>query len=140
MENPPTMSGGRKDKISSWVYSQADEPPEPPPIVPTVLDMPPPPGEPINGHTISSDEEAKRDLRRRARRRAKYPGLTDGEIDDVRSRQRDARKAERDGVKSSSGSGDYDRDRSHRPYDRYGAMPPTSGAKMPNWLRKFTNF
>lgn len=123
---PPMMSGNKHEKISSWVHSQADDPPEPPPVTPTVLDVPPPAGEPLNTHSVSSDDEARRDLRRRARRRAKYPGLTDEEIDDLRARRR---RGERDGIKSSSGSGEYDRDR--------GYAPPL-GPKVPNWFKKLT--
>lgn len=124
---PPVISGNKHEKISSWVNSQADDPPEPPPVTPTVLDVPPPPGEPLNVHSVSSDDEARRDLRRRARRRAKHPGLTDEEIDDLRARRR---RSERDGIKSSSGSGDYDRER--------GYAPPL-GPKVPNWFRKLTS-
>ncbi|KAE8416155.1 hypothetical protein BDV36DRAFT_213047 [Aspergillus pseudocaelatus] len=135
----PMMPGQRKDKTSSWVNSQASDPPEPPPVVPTMLDMPPAPGEPMDGaHSISSDEEARRDLRRKARRRARYPGLTDQEIDEVRLKKREARRSER-GQKSSSGSADYERDRGMR-YDRYDQPPPSSGGKLPNWFKKLTSF
>jgi hypothetical protein len=43
-------------------------------------------------------------------------------------------------VKSSSGSGDYERDRGMRshPGSRHGA-PPSSGVKKPSWFRKLTN-
>lgn len=135
---PPMMSGARRDKTTSWVDSQAADPPEPPPIVPTVLDVPLPPGD-QNAHSISSDEEARRALRRRARRRARYPGLNDEEIEELRARRREARRSDR--AKSSSGSGDYERDRGMRSYDgRYPAVPPpTSGAKMSSWFKKLTN-
>lgn len=126
--------GGAKDKISSWVYSQSDEPPEPPQIVPTLIDLPPLAADDGgNGNSLSSDEEARRALRRKARRRAKY----EEEIDDARSRHRGSR---REGVKSSSGSGDYERDRGMRsqPGSRQGA-PPSSGPKKPSWFRKLTN-
>ncbi|KAJ5620352.1 hypothetical protein N7510_004336 [Penicillium lagena] len=71
---PPQMSGGlnhgvpKKDKISSWVKSQADEPPEPPPIMPTVVDMLPQAAAAAEGNerSLSSDEEARRALRRKA--------------------------------------------------------------------------
>ena len=130
---PPMMSGGRKDKTSSWVHSQASDPPEPPPVVATVVDMPPGPGEPAQANSVSSDEEARRELRRRARRRARYPGLTDQEIDELRARKREARRSER-----SSGSADYERVRGMRSYDdRY--APPVNGPRMPNWFKRLTN-
>ncbi|KAE8353285.1 hypothetical protein BDV28DRAFT_148226, partial [Aspergillus coremiiformis] len=135
----PMPPGGRRDKTSSWINSQASDPPEPPPIVPTVMDTPPGPGEPMNGaHSISSDEEARHDLRRKARRRARYPGLTDQEIEEVRARKREARRSER-GVKSSSGSGDYERDRGAK-HDRYDQPLPISGGRRPNWFKKLTGF
>lgn len=129
--------GGGKDKISSWVYSQSDEPPEPPQIVPTLIDLPPLAADDAgnaHSHSLSSDEEARRAVRRKARRRAKY----EEEIDDARSRHRGSR---REGVKSSSGSGDYERDRGMRsqPGSRHGGAPPSSGAKKPSWFRKLTN-
>lgn len=127
--------GGPKDKISSWVYSQSDEPPEPPQIVPTLIDLPPLAADDGgNAHSLSSDEEARRALRRKARRRAKY----EEEMEDARSRHRGSR---REGVKSSSGSGDYERDRGMRshPGSRQDAPPPSYGAKKPSWFRKLTN-
>ncbi|KAF7118258.1 hypothetical protein CNMCM5793_007674 [Aspergillus hiratsukae] len=135
---PPMMSGARRDKTTSWVDSQAADPPEPPPIVPTMLDVPLPPGD-QNAHSISSDEEARRALRRRARRRARYPGLDDEEIEELRARKREARRSDR--AKSSSGSGDYERDRGMRPYDaRYPPVPPpSSGPKRSSWFKKLTN-
>lgn len=130
----PYMSGGNgKDKISSWVYSQADEPPEPPPIMPTVIDVPPPAEGTGNAHSLSSDEEARRSARRKARRRAQAE-----EEEDARSRRRGSR---REGVKSSSGSGDYERDRDRarsQPGNRQGAPPP-SAKKSSSWFRKLTN-
>lgn len=134
----PMKPGAGKNKTSSWVYSQADEPPEPPPIMPTVIDMPPAgaTNEAGNGHSLSSDEEARRAVRRKARHRAKYP---DDEVDDTRSRRRGSR---REGVKSSSGSGDYERDRGMRsqPGSRQGA-PASSAAKgKSSWFRKLTTF
>lgn len=132
----PVMSGG-KDKTSSWVHSQATDPPEPPPIVATVVDVPQ--GvDAQNGHSLSSDEEARREMRRLAKRRAKYPGLTDDEIAERRARRREARRAERDGIKSSSGSGDYERERGSRAYDSRYYVPPASGTKRTSWFRRLT--
>ncbi|PTU22499.1 hypothetical protein P175DRAFT_0490961 [Aspergillus ochraceoroseus IBT 24754] len=138
----PMPLGARKDKTSSWIDRQVDEPPEAPQIVPTVLDMPPGAGEPLNGHSMSSDEEARRQLRRQARRRSKYPGLDDREIEEIRERRREARRAER-GAKTSSGSGDYERERGPRYDGRYAPEPPPpayANAKRPSWLKKLTTF
>ncbi|KAJ5714120.1 uncharacterized protein N7483_011301 [Penicillium malachiteum] len=140
----PAMTGGLlgrpKDKTSSWVYSQADEPPEPPQLVPTFIDMPPAAAaaaaEGLNAHSLSSDEEARRAVRRRARRRAKYGDIPDEEIDDTRSRRRESRRD----PKSSSGSGDYERDRGMRSRGSRQDAPPSSGTKKSSWLRKLANF
>jgi hypothetical protein len=141
--NHGNTGGPKKDKISTWVYSQAEEPPEPPPIMPTVIDMPPDAAAAAeNAHSLSSDEEARRAARRRARQRAKYGDVPDREVgDDVRSRRRESR---REGVKSSSGSGDYERDRGMRSQhgSRHGGAPapPGSGAKKSSWFKKLTSF
>lgn len=129
-DGTPLMSGGRRDKISSWVHSQADDPPEPPPIVPTVLDVPPPPGEPLNTHSISSDEEARKDMRRKAKRRSRHPGPRDDDMGDARARKRESRKSaavrhdtRRDG---SSGSGAE---------DHYPPAQPMGFGK--SWFKRF---
>lgn len=129
----PVMSGGR-DKTSSWVNSQATDPPEPPPIVPTVVDAPP---GAENTHSLSSDEEARRRMRRLAHKRAKYPGLPDEEIDEIRARRRESRRAERAAIKSSSGSGDCERERNGRAYDDRRAQP--TGLKRMSWFKKLTS-
>lgn len=129
------MSGGR-DKTSSWVNSQATDPPEPPPIVPTVVDLPG--ADATNAHSLSSDEEARRRMRRLARRRAKYPGLTDEEIEEIRARRRGQRKAERAAMKSNSGSDDDERERSSRAFDDRHAHQTGGGLKRMSWFKKLT--
>jgi hypothetical protein len=133
--NHGNTGGPKKDKISSWVYSQSDDPPDPPPVVETVIDMPPAAAtaaDAANAHSLSSDEEARRAVRRRARRRAKYGDMPDEEIDELPSRRQSR-------VKSSSGSGDYERDRGMRSHGSRGA-PPSSGAKKSSWFKKLTTF
>jgi hypothetical protein len=102
------MINGGKDKASSWVNSQMTDPPEAPPIVPTVVDLPAPPAD-VHVNSLSSDEEARRRIRRRSRRYPKYHGYTDAEIEERRARHREARRAEREAPRSSEGSGDGDR-------------------------------
>lgn len=124
----PLMSGGRRDKISSWVHSQADDPPEPPPIVPTVLDVPPPAGEPLNTHSISSDEEARKDMRRKAKRRSRHPGPRDEDATDARARKRESRKSaavHETRHEGSSGSGAEDH------------YPPQPVGFGKSWFKKF---
>jgi hypothetical protein len=135
----PRYPKGGKDKTSSWVDSQMTNPPEAPPIVPTVLDVPAG-HEAAHSHSLSSDEETRRRMRRQARRRAKHPGVPDEEIDEIRSRRRADRRTERDGMKSSSGSGDYERDRSSRAREArdgpYASRPASS--KRTSWFKKLT--
>jgi hypothetical protein len=125
--NHGNTGGPKKDKISSWVYSQSDDPPDPPPFVETVVDMAP--ADQVNAHSLSSDEEARRAVRRRARRRAKYGDMPDEEIEELRSRRQSR-------VKSSSGSGDYERERGMRSNGSRHGAPPSSGAKKPSWFKK----
>ncbi|KAI5306580.1 hypothetical protein KEM56_000202 [Ascosphaera pollenicola] len=92
MTSPAYPSAGPKgnEKTASWVKSQHTDPPEPPPVVPTLVDDPG--GE---GHTISSDEEVRKSLRRQARRRKKYGDMTDEEIEQYRARRRMEREQTR---------------------------------------------
>lgn len=129
----PYFATGGKDKTSSWVHSQMAVPPEAPPIVPTELDLPPG----AEAHSLSSDEEARRKLRHQARRRTKQPGLTDEEMEDVRTRRRESKRADH---KSSSASGDYDRDRGSRAVGgRYGPRQANGGEKRTSWFKKLTS-
>jgi hypothetical protein len=131
-----------KDKTSSWVNSQITDPPEVPPIVPTVIDMPGMPGAP-NEASLSSDEEAKREIRRQSRRRSKYGGAKYAEAGEKRARRREARRADREPIKSSEGSGDGDRDHrgryGGRTYDRYAPAPTFTPAKRGSWFKKITS-
>lgn len=125
-----------KEKTSSWVNSQVLDPPEAPPIVPTVLDMPP---SNENGPSLSSDEEARRRIRRQARRRSKYPDMADEDVEELRSRRRESRRV-REGAKSSSGDGDFERENGMRRRDS--AYEPPSRApstKRTSWFKKLTS-
>ncbi|KAI5286385.1 hypothetical protein KEM54_006833, partial [Ascosphaera aggregata] len=99
---------------ASWVESQHTDPPEPPPIVATVVDLPG--GE---GHTISSDEEVRRALRKQARRRKKYGDMTDDEIE----MQRAKRRMEREHARNTEGNGHISE-----------VLP----SRMGKWLKKFS--
>lgn len=130
--NPVMMNSG-KDKISSWVHSQITDPPEAPPIEPTVIDAVPPAGAANgNGQSLSSDEETRRQIRRRARRQSKYPNRPEPEMNPPkRSRARDSRRMD------DEGSGEGERDR----YGRHGPAAPVSGGgnKKSSWFKKFTS-
>lgn len=133
--NPVMMNSG-KDKISSWVHSQITDPPEAPPIEPTVIDVVPPAGAAANGHSLSSDEETRRQIRRRARRQSKYGNRPEPETNPKRSRPRDSRRID------SEGSGEGERDRYGRTYDsRYPPAAPVSGGggKRSSWFKKLTS-
>lgn len=104
------MVNGGKDKTSSWVNSQLTDPPEAPPIVPTVIDMPPAGGDQIHTST-SDDEEIRRAARRRRARRppsSKPNNFADVDIPE-NTKRRGSRRVEREVPKYSEGSGDNER-------------------------------
>lgn len=113
---PTYPSAGHRgnEKTASWVKSQSTDPPEPPPVVPTVVDLPG--GE---GHTISSDEEVRKELRRQARRRKKYGDMTDEDIE----RYRTKRRIEREQARHPEGPGH---------------MSDGIQGKMGKWLKKLS--
>jgi hypothetical protein len=85
------------NKTSSWVNSQTDEPPDLPPVEGTILD-------PSGQKPRPADED---DHKRSSRRRDKYAGMTDAEIEDYRARRKSSRRAE--GKSHSGGSDEQDR-------------------------------
>lgn len=121
----PAMVNGGKDKTSSWVKSQISDPPEAPPIVATVIDMPDPAREPQNA-SLSSDEEARRAIHRRSRRKSRPVDPMDVDFD-RRPRRRESRREGRDPVRSNESSGDMDH--------RYGGM----NTKRTSWFKKLTS-
>jgi len=148
LEHQPT------DKTSSWVHSQADDPPEAPPIEPTIVDVPGPAvGAGGYDDGLSAEEDARREIRHKAKRSSKYAGMTDKEVDE-RRRRKDQRKAEKEQLRSSEGSEgnererDRDRDRGSNRRSTYvdsGAERlverPSLGAvgKRGSWFKKITN-
>lgn len=90
------------NKTSSWIHSQADEPPEIPPVEGTILD---PSGERPRAAGDDGDK-------RRSRHRDKYAGMTDAEIEEYRARRKSERRGE--GKSASGGSDERDRDRRER--------------------------
>ena len=130
------MINGGKDKTSSWVNSQMTDPPEAPPIVPTVVDLPAPAAD-AHVISLSSDEEARRAIHRRSRRHSKYHGHTDAEVEERSTKRREARRTEREATKSSEDSGDGDRygvDGRHRH-----AAVNGGSAKRSSWFKKLTS-
>ena len=100
------------DKTSSWVANQLNDPPEIPPIEPTVIDAPP---NANKGHGLddyNEDEEQRKDVRKLRRHRDKGgPPQTDGEggADGDRRRRR-----RREGEKKSSEGSEKDSRRRER--------------------------
>ena len=93
------------NKTSSWVNSQADEPPEVPPVEGTIVD-----GSGEKPRAGIDDDE----YRRSSRRRDKYAGMTDAEIDAYRAK----RRAERRGEGKSASGGSHERERERDRQDR----------------------
>ncbi|RMZ78948.1 hypothetical protein DV737_g3704, partial [Chaetothyriales sp. CBS 132003] len=91
-------------KTNSWVNSQAEDPPDLPPVEETILD---PAGE------LPRRAGEGRSERRRA---DKYAGMTDAEIEQVR---RERRKSRREKIEKSVGSGGSGGGRRAADYDDY---------------------
>lgn len=81
-----------ENKTSSWIDSQKDEPPELPPVEPTVLDE--------SGQAPRPVEDGESGSRQR--RKDKYAGMTEDEIAIVRAKRRERKLVE----KSTSGGSD----------------------------------
>lgn len=93
------------NKTSSWVNSQADEPPEIPLVEGTILD---PSGE--KARPAEDGGEHKRSNRHRD----KYAGMTDAEIEDYRARRKSSRRAEGKSASGGSDERNWERDRNER--------------------------
>lgn len=91
------------NKTSSWVHSQADEPPEIPPVEGTILD-------PSGERPRAADEDT--DHRRGSRNRDKYAGRADVEVEEYRQRRKSRRAGE--GKSASGGSDEKERERERR--------------------------
>lgn len=94
------------DKISSWVHSQADDPPDLPPVEATILDGEKP---------RSLDDEEAELSKKKLKRHSKYAGLTEAEVDDRRVKRKDGRRlVEKENFKSASGGSAEDKYREAR--------------------------
>lgn len=145
-QDPPYIHSSGNDHTSSWVKSQISEPPPPPPLEPSVLDPPPVLGPSGLGGDDSAGEEARRALRRKARRQSRAYGEPDPEVETPRRRRRES---SRKGIKSSEGSAEQERDRWRRKSEYGAVMSPASGrspmlgsgsgggAKRGSWFQKF---
>lgn len=81
-----------KDKTSSWVNNVASSPPLPPPLQPTILDLPPTDPAAENDE-IPDDESTARELRRRHRRERESRGA-ETEEDRKRRKRKELRRRE----------------------------------------------
>jgi hypothetical protein len=81
-----------KDKTSSWVRSVTSSPPLPPPLQPTILDLPP--ADPAaENDQIRDDESTARELRRRHRQEREFRGV-ETEEDRKRRKRKELRRRE----------------------------------------------
>jgi len=81
-----------KDKTSSWVNNVTSSPPSPPPLQPTILDLPPTDPAAENDE-IPDDESTARELRRRHRRERESRGV-ETEEDRKRRKRKELRRRE----------------------------------------------
>jgi hypothetical protein len=84
-----------KDKTSSWVRSVTSSPPLPPPLQPTILDLPPaePAAEAAENDQSRDDESTARELRRRHRQERESRGV-ETEEDRKRRKRKELRRRE----------------------------------------------
>ena len=143
------------DKISSWVHSQGEDPPDPPPLEGTILD-----GEkPRSAEDEDEVEESRGQFTKEAKRRSRYAGLSEAEIEERRARRKEKQRGDRDGpnVKSASGgSGGVDEQHGRRSrkstmksddHDGYGDGPvktfdgrPASAPKRNSFFGRMSGF
>jgi hypothetical protein len=86
-----------KDKTSSWVRSVTSSPPLPPPLQPTILDLPPanPTVETAENDQSRDDQSTARELRRRHRQERESRGV-ETEEDRKRRKRKELRRREED--------------------------------------------
>lgn len=107
-----------KDKTTSWVHSVTSSPPLPPPLQPTILDLPPTDSA-ADDADIHDDESTARELRRRHRRERESRGF-ETEEDRKRRKRKELRRREEE-LASRNRDGDTRRDRgSNRAYNSLG--------------------
>ena len=113
---------------SSWVKSQLSDPPEPPPVEPTIFE----PGPVLGGggaDDLMADETMRKSSHRKPKRSSRM--YTDPVADDQeeRRRRRESRRVEKGGVKSSEGSPEGDQFPDLRRQSDLGGVKLGAGAK-----------
>ncbi|KAH0272164.1 hypothetical protein KCU91_g6863, partial [Aureobasidium melanogenum] len=107
-----------KDKTSSWVHSVTSSPPLPPPLQPTILDIPPTDSA-ADDADLHDDESTARELRRRHRRDRESRGI-ETEEDRKRRKRKELRRREEE-LASRDRDGEARRDRgSNKAYNSLG--------------------
>ncbi|KAI5250594.1 hypothetical protein E4T42_04897 [Aureobasidium subglaciale] len=96
-----------KDKTSSWVHSVTSTPPSPPPLQPTILDLPPN-DQVIDNDEVRDDESTARELRRRHRRERESRGVETDEDRKRRKRKELRRREEEIAIRNREGTGKRD--------------------------------
>ena len=121
---PDTNPYGGNENTASWVKSQASDPPEPPPVEPTIVE----PAPDLRATSGADDLKAEEDFRRTTKRKSKRSSrmYTDPIAEDQDSRRR--RKTEKEGIRSSEGSPEGDR-YARRQSDALGGVKLGSGVK-----------
>ena len=121
---PDTDPYGGNEHTASWVKSQASDPPEPPPVEPTIVE----PAPDLRAATGADDLKAEEDLRRSSHRKSKRSSrmYTDPIAEDQDSRRR--RRTDKEGIRSSEGSPEGDR-YTRRQSDALGGVKLGAGVK-----------
>ena len=121
---PDTNPYGGNEHTASWVKSQASDPPEPPPVEPTIVE----PAPDLRATSGPDDLKAEEDFRKTTKRKSKRSSrmYTDPIAEDQDSRRR--RRTEKEGIRSSEGSPEGDR-YARRQSDALGGVKLGAGAK-----------
>ena len=139
---PDTDPYGGNEHTASWVKSQASDPPEPPPVEPTIVE----PAPDLRATSGADDLKAEEDLRKSSHRKSKRSSrmYADPIAEDQDSRRR--RRTEKEGTRSSEGSAEGDR-YARRQSDALGGVKLGAGAKTfdgktgqgkrASWFQKF---
>ena len=123
---PDTDPYGGNEHTASWVKSQASDPPEPPPVEPTIVE----PAPDLRATSGADDLNAEEDFRKSSHRKSKRSSrmYTDPIAEDQDSRRR--RRTEKEGIRSMSSEGSAEGDRyARRQSDALGGVKLGAGVK-----------
>lgn len=138
------------DHTASWLKSQVSEPPEPPPVEPTILETLPDLRAGNGGEDLLAEENLRRSSHRKSKRSSRM--YTDPVLEDqeTKTRRREGRRGDADGrgIRSSDGSAEGERYGMSRRQSDLGGVKLGTGTKTfdgrtgqgkrASWFQKIT--